>query len=91
MLSGFYPNYHIANNFRNNIWFKSNHSGGVLVSQKRQKLKRKVYNKIIGMYCETEIAITIEKRLKKQKRIIIIQFIIISLFIIGVVLCLMLS
>lgn len=61
------------------------------MSQKLQKLKRKVYKKKIGLFCETQIAQTLEQRLKKQKLIIIIQFIIIGLFIIGAIICLMLS
>jgi hypothetical protein len=70
---------------------KQNSSGGFLVSQKRQKIKRKVYSKIIGLYCESDIAKTIEKKLKKQKYLIIIQFIIITMFIIGAILCLILG
>lgn len=61
------------------------------MSQKRQKLKRKVYSKVIGLYCESDIAKTIEKKLKKQKYLIITQFIIITVFIIGALLCLILN
>ena len=63
------------------------------MSQKYQKMKRNVYKKTIGAFCEREIAVTLERKLKRQKIAIFILSIVLAVVLTGgaILLCLILN